>query len=81
MGADPHVELDFISRDSEKNHFYQTKKYEVLIGMEGYWSLEFDHGIQTTINPGDTCLIYPNSNRKIRPVRSGITTLFRVRQV
>ncbi|WP_300033959.1 cupin [uncultured Roseobacter sp.] len=75
----PGFEVDFISRASLANDFYDCDVQEVLMPMRGYWRLAWDGG-ETTLAPGDTCLVPENIPRMLVPSMSGEASMYRVRR-
>lgn len=75
----PGFELDFITRGSLENTNYTSVFDEVLMVMRGYWRLEWD-GNETTLAPGDVCIVPAKLERSLQPSRTGEASLFRVRK-
>ena len=72
----PGFSVDFITRDSGFNDFYQKDKHEVIMPMRGHWKLTLENGTETVLNPGDTALIKPNMRHKIEANFSGESSLY-----
>lgn len=74
----PGFEVDFLTRGSIPGDRYTTDRQEVLLVMRGHWALA--HGdSETTLAPGDTCLVPPGLARALAPSMAGEASLFRVR--
>ena len=74
----PGFEVDFLTRGSLANEMCSHDKPTVLMPMRGHWTLRLD-GLETVLNPGDTCLIYPGEAHAIAPSMTGEASLYRIR--
>lgn len=74
----PGFEMDFVTRGSLADEFYETSRHEILMVMRGHWKLSWDEG-EKVLDPGDTCAVPPGIRRKLTPAQTGEASLFRVR--
>lgn len=73
----PGFEIEFLTRGSIADTMYQTDRPEVLMPVRGNWKLRWEGG-ESTLNPGDTCLINPSERRAIAPSMTGEASLYRI---
>ena len=84
IGADaklrdrPGFEVDFLVRGSISPDEHTHDSPVVLMPVRGHWRLRFD-GVETALNPGDTCLIRPGEGHALEPSMTGEASLYRVR--
>ena len=74
----PGFEVDFLTQSSESHLAEKKNCYEVLMPVFGHWSISAD-GIKHILNPGDTCLIEPNTVTSLKPAVSGRAAIYRIR--
>lgn len=73
----PGFELDLL-RESSLSDGYVTDRHEVLMVMQGHWTLSWEGG-SAGLAAGDTCAVPPGLHRHLAPSMSGEASLFRVR--
>jgi quercetin dioxygenase-like cupin family protein len=73
----PGFEVDFLSRNSVPDTMASSDKPTVLMPVRGHWKLRWEGG-ETTLNPGDTCLVHAGETHAIAPAMTGEASLYRV---
>ena len=73
----PGFEVDLISRDSIPVESAERDCHTVLMPMRGHWRLDHEGGT-TSLNPGDTAAIPPNTAHALYPAMTGEASLYRV---
>ncbi len=73
----PGFEVEFLTRGSVPDEMAGPDKHTVLMPVRGHWRLRVD-GVETALNPGDTCLINPGEAYAIAPSMTGETSLYRI---
>ena len=73
----PGFEVDFLTRGSCTNDTLVSDHHTVLMPVRGHWKLSWQDG-QSTLNPGDTCLIPPGLSHALAPSMTGEASLYRV---
>jgi quercetin dioxygenase-like cupin family protein len=73
----PGFEVDFLSARSIPDEMHKHDKPTVLMPVRGHWKLR-SNGCETTLNPGDTCLIHPGEEHALAPSMTGEASLYRI---
>ncbi|RXJ69966.1 cupin [Veronia nyctiphanis] len=73
----PGFEVDFFSRQSAQNSEFDATKDVVLMGMRGYWNINWGED-SLVLNPGDTLWLPEGTHYTVEPAMSGEASLYRV---
>jgi len=73
----PGFEVELLTRGSIPDEMIMHGKPTVLMPVRGHWTLRLE-GAETTLNPGDTCLINAGEAHAIAPSMTGEASLYRI---
>lgn len=73
----PGFDVELLSRNSIPADMHSHPHHTILMPMRGHWRLDYAGGT-TTLNPGDTAAIPPNTPHGLYPSMTGETSLYRV---
>lgn len=73
----PGFEVELLSRGSDTVDMQTHDHHTILMPMRGHWRLDYVGGT-TSINPGDTVAIPPNTPHALYPAMTGEASLYRV---
>ncbi|MFT6024416.1 MAG: quercetin dioxygenase-like cupin family protein [Ascidiaceihabitans sp.] len=73
----PGFEVELLSRNSISADMQTHSHHTILMPMRGHWRLDFDGGT-TSLNPGDTAAIPPNTPHALYPAMTGESSIYRV---
>jgi mannose-6-phosphate isomerase-like protein (cupin superfamily) len=73
----PGFEVVFLSTGSIQDEMHTHDNPTVLMPVRGHWKLRWNGG-ETTLNPGDTCLIPPEEAHALTPSMTGEASLYRI---
>ncbi|MCH2095068.1 MAG: cupin [Rhodobacteraceae bacterium] len=73
----PGFEVEFLTGGSLGDTVQTPKRPTVLMPVKGHWRLTLED-FETTLNPGDTALLYPNENYRLTGAMTGEQSLYRI---